>query len=419
MPIALAVLMLALFVGCGSKHSELPPAAACDSSIVVPEHFCAQVFADGLGSIRHVAVGPQNVVYVARWASPGNPGGLLVLRDTNNDGRSDRLTELRNDGGSGIALASDAVYMSTWSEVLRYPFVDALGIPRRTADSILIGLPRSGHAARSIVLHHDGLLVNIGAPTNSCQTEDRSQGARGRDPCPELESFAGIWRFDPRRLRQRQSDGVRVATGVRHVVALAIHPGSGVPYGVQHGRDELHESFPSLYDATAGERLPAEEMFALDSLRDYGWPYCYYDAAQHRKVLAPEYGGDGTQIGRCALAALPIFVFPAHWAPNGLHFYRGSMFPSRYRGGAFIAFHGAWFRSPPDNGFNVVFLPFEGTRPSAHYEVFADGFAGRDRHPSKARHRPVGIAEAPDGALFITDDAGGRIWRVIYSPTPR
>jgi glucose/arabinose dehydrogenase len=310
--------------------------------------------------------------------------------------------------------------MTTWSEVLRYPFVDAQGTPRAMPDSVLVGLPRSGHAARSIVLDHSGrMLVNIGAPTNSCQTYDKVLGAPGRDPCPELQNFAGIWRFDPRRRGQRQSDGVRVATGVRHVVALAVHPESGIAYGVQHGRDDLYESFPSLYDRAQGEQLPAEEMFALDSARDYGWPYCYYDAAQRRKVLAPEYGGDGMRVGRCASAALPMFAFPSHWAPNGLHFYRGAMFPSRYRGGAFVAFHGGWYRSPPDNGFNVVFLPFDGTRPASRFEVFADGFAGRDRHPARARHRPVGIAEAADGALFITDDRGGRIWRVIYAPPVR
>jgi glucose/arabinose dehydrogenase len=415
-----SISMLAALGGCGAGRSELPPASACDSSIVLPEHFCAQVFADGLGSIRHIAVGPRGAVYVARWDGAGNPGGLLVLRDTNRDGRADRITHLRNDGGSGLALSSDAVFLSTWSEVLRYPFVDGEGTPRATPDSILISLPKSGHAARSIVLDHAGrLLVNIGAPTNSCQTDDRKRGARGRDPCPELEHFAGIWRFDPRRLRQRPSDGVRVAVGVRHMVALAIHPESGVLYGVQHGRDELYESFPSLYDRAAGEQLPAEEMFALDSARDYGWPYCYYDGAQRRKVLAPEYGGDGKRVGRCASAALPIFAFPAHWAPNGLHFYRGAMFPPRYRAGAFVTFHGGWYRSAPDNGFNVVFLPFDGPRPGSKFELFADGFAGADRHPARARHRPVGIAEAPDGALFITDDKGGRIWRVIYAPPGR
>ncbi|MBA3405251.1 MAG: PQQ-dependent sugar dehydrogenase, partial [Gemmatimonadaceae bacterium] len=281
--------------------------------------------------------------------------------------------------------------------------------PRTQPDTIVYGLPKSGHAARSIVFDRDGrLLLNIGAPTNSCQTQDKVVGAKGRDPCPELGDFAGIWRFDARRLRQRQTDGTRVVHGVRHMVALAVHSASGATYGVQHGRDDLHENFPALYDREAGEQSAMEEFFRLEPGRDYGWPYCYFDARRQQKVLAPEYGGDGTKVGRCASAEAPLFTFPAHWAPNGLMFYAGSMFPPRYRGGAFVAFHGAWYRRPPHNGFNVVFLPFDGMTAFRTCEIFADGFAGATRHPGRAAHRPVGLAEAPDGALFITDDKGGR-----------
>ena len=148
----------------------------------------------------------------------------------------------------------------------------------------------------------------------------------------------------------------------------------------------------------------------------YGWPECYYDLVQQKLVLAPEYGGDGGKaVGPCAQKRGPVAVFPAHWGPNALLFYYGQQFPTAYRGGAFIAFHGSWNRAPsPQGGYNVVFQPFVDGKPAGKYVVFADGFAGAVKEPGRAAHWPSGLAVGPDGALYITDDKRGRIWRVTY-----
>jgi glucose/arabinose dehydrogenase len=159
---------------------------------------------------------------------------------------------------------------------------------------------------------------------------------------------------------------------------------------------------------------------------DYGWPYCYQDVASRSLVLAPEYGGDKQTVGQCSTKAPALMTFPAHWAPNGMVFYTSTTFPSQYRGGAFIAFHGSWNRAPlPQAGFRVVFAPFnKGTQPAGTYTTFADGFMKRS--PGSARvapgpgvHRPVGLAESPDGSLYITDDAGGTIYKVTYRRSRR
>lgn len=135
-------------------------------------------------------------------------------------------------------------------------------------------------------------------------------------------------------------------------------------------------------------------------------------------MLAPEYGGDGSRVGRCNGVREPLLGFPAHWAPNGLLFYDGEQFPEQYRGSAFIAFHGSWDRAPlPQGGYNVVVVPFVGAEPRGDWEVFADGFAGADRSPGGAEHRPVGLAEGPDGSLYVSDDSGGRIYRILYRGT--
>ncbi len=151
-----------------------------------------------------------------------------------------------------------------------------------------------------------------------------------------------------------------------------------------------------------------------------GWPFCYYDAEQKKLVLAPEYGGDGgKKIGQCDKYEPPVAAFPAHWAPNDLKIYNGSQFPKAYQGGAFIAFHGSWNRAPgPQAGYNVVFQPLADGKASGDYVVFADGFAGKNKEPGGAVHRPSGLAVGPDGALFISDDKGGRIWRVTYIGDP-
>ena len=103
-------------------------------------------------------------------------------------------------------------------------------------------------------------------------------------------------------------------------------------------------------------------------------------------------------------------------------FYTGSMFPAHYKDGAFIAFHGSWNRAPgPQQGYNVSFVPFSGGNPAnaSKYEVFADGFAGANKQPDRAVHRPVGLAQAADGSLYIADDKGGRIWKVVYRGSAR
>jgi glucose/arabinose dehydrogenase len=189
-------------------------------------------------------------------------------------------------------------------------------------------------------------------------------------------------------------------------------------YVVQHGRDQLHSLWPDLFTEEQNAELPAEEFLLVEKGDDFGWPYGYYDPIQGKRVLAPEYGGDGVKVGPCEQFEDPILAFPAHWAPNDLMFYEGTQFPEKYRGGAFIAFHGSWNRAPlPQKGFKVVFVPFEGKLPQGKWDIFADGFAGTQvvRSVRDARYRPMGLAEGPDGSLYIADSKVGRIWRILYT----
>ncbi|HYD53019.1 MAG TPA: PQQ-dependent sugar dehydrogenase, partial [Gemmatimonadaceae bacterium] len=329
---------------------------------------------------------------------------------------------------SEVELRGGHVYTENGTAILRYPWRAGDLEPSGAPDTIVAGLPAGGHQAKTFVIGRDGALyVNVGSRTNACQERDRQRESRGVDPCVELETRAGIWRFALDRLGQRQGDGTRFATGIRNAVAMAVHPADGALYVMQHGRDQLSANWPTAFDSVKNAETPAEELLRVTSGADFGWPYCYFDGALGRRVLAPEYGGDGRTPGRCARTTPNVGTFPAHWAPNDLLFLQGGGFPARYRAGAFIAFHGSWNRHPlPQAGFNVVFQPMRDGRAQGRYEVFADGFvspevlaAGRANQAQGAtkRHRPTGLAQLLDGSLLIADDASGRIWRVAYRGT--
>ncbi len=417
-----------------SAQSAAAPAAkpACapgNGGITLPEGFCATVFADSVGGARHIAVAANGDVFVAR-STPGRQKagdesgqgarvGVLALRDADGDGRADRQEAFGRAGGTGIALAPGWVYVDEGPRVVRYPVPAGSLTPNGEAQEVVAGLPMGGHSAHNILLDGRGTLyVNVGSLTNSCQRDDRETGSPGVDPCVELQTRAGIWRYAADRQGQRFSPGERYATGIRNAMGIAVDPRDGSMYATQHGRDQLLQNWGKLYNAEQSAELPAEELVRVSQGSDFGWPYCYYDQNQRKLVLAPEYGGDGKQVGRCADKQAPVAAFPGHWAPMSAAFYTGQQFPAKYRDGVFVAFHGSWNRAPlPQAGYNVTFVPMRAGQPAGDYERFADGFAGTARlaNPGAARHRPVGLAASPDGGLYVTDDVGGRIWKIVYT----
>jgi glucose/arabinose dehydrogenase/mono/diheme cytochrome c family protein len=415
--------------GAQTKAQTCP---SSESGLKLPAGFCATIFADHIGHARHLVVSPSGVVYVNTWSGdyypPGDKapeGGFIVaLQDKTGGGKADtterfgETTATGGAGGTGIALYKGALYAEINDRIVRYPLAGSI-VPQGPATTVVTGLPLGGdHPMHPFAITADGsMYVDVGTATNSCQLKNRTLKSPGADPCTELETRGGTWRFDANKTNQPFTPADRYATGIRNGEGYAVDAGGKLVYVTQHGRDQLHANWPDFYKPEEEATLPAEELLLLKQGGDYGWPECYYDPFQRKLVLAPEYGGDGgKKVGVCADKIGPVAAFPAHWGPNGAAFYDQKQFPAHYRNGVFIAFHGSWDRAPyPQAGYNVIFQPVAAGRSAGPCELFADGFAGPVETPEKAVHRPSGVAVGPEGSLYISDDIAGRIYKIVYA----
>jgi glucose/arabinose dehydrogenase len=403
--------------------------AGGNGGITLPPGFCATVFADNLGHARQMVFGPDGVLYVNTWSGTYYhndkvpPGGFLIaLKDSKGDGHADKIERFGDGvaqgsaGGTGIRVYKNGLYAEQNDKIIRYPLpIDGIA-PKESPQVIVSGLPLTGdHPMHPFAIDDEGhLFVDLGSATNSCQLQNRMPNSPGHQPCTELETRAGIWLYDADKKDQHFSPAERYATGLRNGEGFAFDS-AGRLFVTQHGRDQLSQNWPRYFNARQSAELPAEEIVLLQKGADYGWPECYYDQLRNKLVVAPEYGGDGKEVGVCAGKQAPVAAFPGHWAPNDLLSYAGKAFPAGYQGGAFVAFHGSWNRAPePQGGYNVVFQPLADGKSAGPFMVFADGFAGAVKEPGRAAFRPSGLAMGPDGALYISDDTHGRIWRVTY-----
>lgn len=405
----------------------MPALAQQADDLVLPDGFQATVFHDGVGPGRHIAIRENGDVYVATRQSPfveydpAKKVGIAALRDTDGDGVADLVRNFSDVEGTGIQIYRGMLYASDDVAVYRFHFDGDELVPKLPPEVIAGGFARERqHADKTFAIDPAGhLYVNVGAPANACQAKMRTPGSPGMRPCPLLERYGGIWRFDADRRDQTQlDDGVRYATGIRNAVALDWNREAGALYIVMHGRDQLDTLWPALFTAEDNAERPAEEMYRLTEGGNYGWPYTYFDVKRGERMLGPEYGGDGKTPAPSGEYPDPPVAFPAHWGPNDLVFYDAQAFPESYRGGAIIAFHGSWNRAPlPQAGYKVVFQPFAKGQPAGDWQVFIDNFTGgplEANSPRNARYRPTGLAVAPDGALFVVDSVKGRIWRISY-----
>lgn len=363
----------------GASHSFSPQREAMSEqqmrALKLPPGFQVNVFAKDLGNARMLAVTGEGVVLVTRPAD----GKVTALQDKNGDGvaeiRKDVVPDLKEV--HGIAIRSGQIYLATPRQVYRGA-LDPDGSVQRL-QKIGDELPEGGqHSRRTLGIDdNDQLYISVGSTCNNCE-EDNPEHAT---------------------LLRSKSDGsgrTVFAKGLRNTLGFGWHPQTRELWGMDHGSDQR------------GDDLPPEELNRLVQGADYGWPFCHSNNVVDAQAGNPK---QGTKQEHCAKARPPALMYQAHSAPIALAFYTGSQFPAEYRNDAFVAMHGSWNRKPA-TGYKVVQIHFQNGKP-ADFKDFLTGFLSSDG--SKQFGRPAGIAIAKDGALLMSDDSQGIIYRVSYS----
>lgn len=336
-----------------------------------PPGFETNIFADGLNGPRFIHFGPDGVLYVA---DRGN-GRIVTLPDANGDGMADEIGVFADnlDNPHSLVYYDDAWYVGVPSGVIRLVDRDEDGVADERTP-LIDDYPTTGtHSTRTVAFLPDGrMVVAIGSSCNVCQEEDQRRAA--------IVVYDGP-----------DATGERIfAHGLRNAVGLTVHPETGALWATNNGRDLL------------GDDLPPETIYQVEEGANYGWPICINGYLED-----PDEGFAGS----CDGIGRPVVEMQAHSAPLGLVFYTGTAFPAAYQDDLFIAFHGSWNRSAL-TGYKVVRLPFENGQPAAAVEDFATGWL--NAAGSEVSGRPVGLAVGPDGALYISDDKSGYIYRISY-----
>ncbi|UCD42413.1 MAG: sorbosone dehydrogenase family protein [Chloroflexota bacterium] len=337
-------------------------------SISLPPGFEISVFADGLDDPRMMNLDSDGHIYVAERGA----GRILRLTDGDSDGRADQI-EIVAEGlkaPSSLAFYQDgSLYVGETNQVLRFPPL-AGGETFSQPEVIVPDLPGGGHNTRAVLFSPDysTLYVSIGSSCNVCEETDPRRAA--------------IMRYDP-----DGSAGRLFAKGLRNAVGITMRPGVDELWATNNGRDFL------------GDDLPPETIYLVQDGKDYGWPSCHSG-----RIIDPDLGSETS----CQGIEDPLVEMQAHTAPLGLEFYSGDQFPEEYRGDLFVGLHGSWNRSSPV-GYKIVRIPLDGDT-TGPVEDFAAGWL----EGGSSWGRPVDVLTGPEGSLYVSDDAGGRIYRISY-----
>lgn len=362
------------------EPAQLAPTPERLDRLSLPDGFGISVFAENLVNPRMIAVADDGTLYVSRR----EVGDLVMLRDTDGDGRADRQqTVASRPNLHGVAVDGNTVYVVTVNDIYRTTrredgTLEPLGAP------IVDDLPTAGqHPNRTLAVGPDGMLyVSVGSTCNACNESD-PKNATMMQVAPD-GSMSSIF-----------------ASGLRNTIGFGFEPRTGELWGMDHGIDWL------------GDNEQNEELNHIVKGNKYGWPYVYDDGRFNPQDDPP---AGITMEQWAAESAAPVGMYVPHSAPMQMAFYTGDAFPQNYRGDAYVAMRGSWNRRPP-SGYEVVRIDFHDGKPVG-FHPFITGFLMEDSEsPSGWGHlgRLAGLAQGPDGALYLSDDKNGVIYRIAYS----
>jgi glucose/arabinose dehydrogenase len=350
----------------------------------VPEGFRVDLFTSGLSAPRMARTAPNGDLFVVESES----GRVRVLRDTDGDGKAD-LVQIYAEGLKqpfGVSFhppGKDAqwVYVANTDSVVRFPYsegdVKARGPAEVVVNDISGGgrLRGGGHWTRDVVFSRDGTKMYVSVGSRSNVSDDDLEARRAR-----------IFEFTPDGKNERV-----YASGIRNPVGLAINPQTGDLWTSVNERDEL------------GDHLVPDYVTRVRDGGFYGWPWFYMGGNQD-----PRHEGKHAELR--AKVTVPDVLLQAHSASLGITFVTGAQLPVVYRSSAFAAEHGSWNRARR-TGYKVITVPTDDGVPRGEYVDFMTGFVTAD---GDVWGRPVAVAEGRDGSLYVTDDAGNCVWRVVY-----
>lgn len=342
------------------------------NKLTLPQGFRIEKFAEDLGEARIIAASDGGHVYVTNRED----GEVILLEDTNNDGRADRREVVATiEEAHGLTIHQNRLYIVTIKEVYAAGIKEdgTLEDPKLLSEE----LPDGGqHPNRTIGFGPDGnMYVTVGSTCNAC-TEPN-------------ELHATILQGSV------NADSLRIfAKGLRNTIGFGWHPQTNELWGMDHGIDLL------------GDNESKEELNQIEEGAHYGWPHIYDDGS-YMPYPAPE---DMTYSEFRDRTTFPELMYTSHAAPMQMVFYDGDQFPQEYQGDAFVAFRGSWNRSEPA-GYKVSRVVFENGRP-ARFEDFVTGFLVDDN--SSHFGRLVGLAVHADGSLLLTDDTNGVMYRISH-----
>ena len=339
----------------------------------VPPGFSASVFASGLPGARFMALGSDGTVYVTGISS----GRVLALPDRDRDGIADSVDTWAQglSAPHGITIHDNHLYVGEQNQIVRFTMGSA-GQRTSEAQVVVPGLPAGGgHRTRTVGFGPNGkMYVAVGSSCNVCEETDDRRAA------------VSVYDADG-------SAGRIFSRGLRNAVGFVWRPGTTEIWASNNGRDNL------------GDDIPPEAIYQLRDGAHFGWPYCNAPNVPDPQFGRPEF---------CKTIDTPAAMFQAHSAPLGLRFYDGNSFPNTYRGDLFVALHGSWNRSSPV-GYKIIRIPFNGGSTPGTPEDFATGWLPADNTRANVWARPVDLLVTPDGALLVSDDDGGTIYRIAYT----
>jgi glucose/arabinose dehydrogenase len=340
-------------------------------SITLPTGFTIGVYASDVGQARFMAVRPSDGVLFVADAN----GRILALPDANHDGAADDVIVFASglNQPSSIAFYQDWLYVGEANEIVRFPAPNNAMQPQGDTEVVIPNLPPpTDHWTRTISFGPDGkLYLAIGSSCNVCNNSDSRRAA--------------ISVYDP-----DGKNGHLFATGLRNAVGFTWQPGTNQMWATVNGRDSI------------GDNIPPDELRIVRDGSFNGWPYCYNGTTPN-----PEYGDPSL----CTSAVPAEVALPAHSAALGITFGDQFAAPQPYKESVYIAYHGSWNRSVK-TGYKVVRVPFVDGK-AGQPEDFATGWLpGSADNPGQVWGRPVGVTIGSDGALYVTDDDGGRVYRI-------